>query len=164
MSDAFSQGDIEKEYIAVVRGFTLANGTIDSHLNKIKDKMTDVFSATNVTSQEAITRYSRLKPLELPFANNRYNTSRFSLLRLRPATGRKHQLRRHLKHIFHPIIGDTTYGDGKQNSIFREQFDCHRMLLHARKLSFIHPHSSKKIQLKAGMDDKFKSIVKRFLE
>jgi tRNA pseudouridine65 synthase len=59
-------------------------------------------------------------------------------VQLEPKTGRKHQLRRHLKHIFHPIVGDTTHGDDKQNQLFREHLACHRLLLQASSLS-LHP-------------------------
>ena len=66
-------------------------------------------------------------------------TSRYSLVKLFPKTGRKHQLRRHMEHLFHPIVGDTTHGDGRHNRFFREHFGCERLLLVARTLSFEHP-------------------------
>ena len=65
--------------------------------------------------QPALTRYRRLATVELPVAVDTYATSRYALLHLMPETGRRHQLRRHLKHIAHPIIGDATYGKGRHN-------------------------------------------------
>jgi tRNA pseudouridine65 synthase len=50
-----------------------------------------------------------------------------------------HQIRRHMKHISHPVIGDTQHGDSLHNRYFREEFGCFRMLLHARRLSLLHP-------------------------
>jgi len=76
--------------------------------------------------------------------------------------GRHHQIRRHLKHISHPIIGDTTYGDGKHNKLFREQFNCRRLLLHARKLKFIHPVYGKEIVITAPLDDSMKQLFLEF--
>ena len=73
------------------------------------------------------------------------NGTRYSLVKLIPKTERKHQLRRHLKDIFHPIVGDTKYGRGEHNKLFREKFDCHRLLLHASKIEFTHPVTKEKL-------------------
>ncbi|MDX8395772.1 MAG: hypothetical protein R8K22_05085, partial [Mariprofundaceae bacterium] len=68
----------------------------------------------------------------------------------------------HMKHIFHPIVGDTSHGDGKHNQLFREALNCSRLLLAATSLSFIHPVEQKEITLQAGLDDVFKTVIKRF--
>ena len=91
-------------------------------------------------AQEAVTAFRRLHQVELPHAvSKKHPTSRYSLVRLFPKTGRKHQLRRHLDHLFHPIVGDTTHGDGRHNRFFREHYGCERLLLVAHRLSFEHP-------------------------
>jgi tRNA pseudouridine65 synthase len=80
-------------------------------------------------AQPALTRYRRLALAELPCRVDRYPTSRYALVELEPETGRRHQLRRHLKHIAHPIIGDATYGKGRHNRLFQTLFGSHRLLL-----------------------------------
>jgi tRNA pseudouridine65 synthase len=96
--------------------------------------------------------------VELPYAVSRYPVARYSLLRLEPKTGRKHQLRRHMKHILHPIVGDTKYGRNEHNNLFREKFKVHRLLLHASSLSFTHPITDKKLKVEAPLDAVFESV------
>jgi tRNA pseudouridine65 synthase len=162
MSELIVEGGFKKEYLAVVRGYADENGEIDYALKEILDKMTDKKARTDKEPQEAITFYETLTQVELPFAVGRYATTRYSLLRLKPTTGRKHQLRRHMKHILHPIVGDTKYGRNEHNVFFREHFDCHRLLLHASKLSFVHPLTKEEIVLEAGLDEVFENVVKAF--
>ena len=76
--------------------------------------------------------------------------------------GRKHQLRRHMKHILHPIVGDTKYGRGEHNRFFRERYECHRLLLHASALTFTHPETGESIKITAPLDGIFASLVKEF--
>jgi tRNA pseudouridine65 synthase len=162
MSCLFEAGSVEKTYLAVVRGYTDESGEIDYPLIERLDKMTDALADNNKPAQAAITEYRRLATVELPIAVGRYQASRYSLLEVNPATGRKHQIRRHMKHIFHPIIGDTTYGDGKHNKMFRERFDCHRLLLHAKALSFSHPYLNRFIEIVAPLDESLAKIFKQF--
>ncbi|CAG0985121.1 partial tRNA pseudouridine synthase C, partial [Rhodocyclaceae bacterium] len=84
-------------------------------------------------------RYRRLAAVELPVAVDRYPTSRYALVALHPETGRQHQLRRHLKHIAHPIIGDATHGKGRHNRYFQQRFGCARLLLACTKMALRHP-------------------------
>lgn len=162
MMPLFESGQVEKLYLAVVRGYTDANGLIDYPLKEEQDKMTDAKANKNKSAQPALTRYRRLATVELPIAVGRYPSSRYSLLQVRPVTGRKHQIRRHMKHIFHPIVGDTTHGDGAHNAMFRQQFHCQRLLLHAACLSFPHPYLHKSISIQAPLDSEFEIIVRRF--
>lgn len=83
-------------------------------------------------------------------------------MRLIPETGRKHQLRRHMRHLFHPIVGDTSYGDGRHNKFFRAQYDCTRMLLHAQTLTLDHPVTGEPLVLTAGFDEQWTRILKEF--
>ena len=89
--------------------------------------------------QRAVTHYLRLADAELPHAVDRYPTSRYALLELAPETGRRHQLRRHLKHDAHPVIGDATYGKGRHNRLFAQLFGSHRLLLACVELGLTHP-------------------------
>ena len=159
MMEAFSSGDIKKRYVAVVRGYTPEEELIDYPLKEQLDRMTDAKANRDKPAQEAVTAYKRLATVELPFAVGRYATARYSLLSLMPQTGRKHQIRRHMKHIFHPIVGDTTHGDGRHNSFFREQFGCHRLLLSATNLTFKHPATGEMLSVDAPLDEGFAHIV-----
>ncbi len=94
---------------------------------------------TQNSSQKATTRYRRLATTELPHSVDRCPTSRYALVLLEPLTGRRHQLRHHLKHHAHPIIGDATYGKGRHNRLFHHLIGCGRMLLACVELRFIHP-------------------------
>jgi tRNA pseudouridine65 synthase len=162
MMTIFMSAELEKTYHAVVRGFSLENGVIDYPLFEELDKMTDRRAQQDKAAQPAITHYQRLATVELPFAVGRYPSSRYSLLKLSPKTGRKHQLRRHLKHIFHPIIGDTTHGDGKQNDFFRQKLECRHLLLAATQLSFPHPVTGEMLKIHAPLDAGFQQIMERF--
>ena len=162
LSEQMQEGLFRKEYLAIVRGYADEKGEIDYALKEVLDKMTDSKARTDKDAQEAITFYEKLGQVELPFPVGRYETTRYSLLRLQPETGRKHQLRRHMKHILHPIVGDTKYGRGEHNRFFREKFCCHRLLLHASTLSFTHPILKKDIVLKARLDEVFEGIVENF--
>jgi tRNA pseudouridine65 synthase len=159
LTQQFMDKRVQKRYLAVVRGHTKKSESIDYPLKEQRDKMTDAKVAHDKKAQIAVTHYTRHAMVELPFAVGRYATARYSLLHLHPETGRKHQIRRHLKHIFHPIVGDTSHGDGKHNVFFRQYFDCYRLLLHADRLSLTHPISQDKIVIKAPLEGDFKTIV-----
>ena len=143
---------VSKHYLAVARGRVDEHGLIDHPL-----------AADGKGPEKAAqTEYQRLAWIELPFAVGRYATSRYSLVEARPRTGRMHQIRRHFKHIFHPIIGDTTYGEGRHNRLFRQYYACHRLLLHAHRLAFEHPHEARRIELTAPPAGEFERIVEQF--
>ncbi len=157
--EQFQAGAVQKTYLALVRGYTSAAGVIDYPLREELDEVADAKADHNKPAQPAITHYRSLEAFELPFAQGKHPTSRYTLLELTPETGRKHQLRRHLKHIFHPIVGDTTHGDGKHNQLFREQFGCGRLLLHAARLVFVHPLTGAAVQIDAPLPDDFKCVL-----
>ncbi len=161
LSEQMQSGGFTKQYLAVVRGYADEQGRIDYALKEVLDKMTDAKAREDKAPQEAITEYEKIDQVELPFAVGRYNTARYSLLRLKPETGRKHQLRRHMKHILHPIVGDTKYGRGEHNRFFREQFDAHRLLLHADTLIVTHPVSEQELTLHAGLDKLFTKVIEQ---
>jgi tRNA pseudouridine65 synthase len=158
ITQQFTDKEVQKRYLAVVRGYTQESGRIDYALKEQLDKMTDAKAKQDKEAQPALTNYSRQATVELPFAVGRYATARYSLLSLIPETGRKHQIRRHMKHIFHPIVGDTSHGDGKHNVFFREHFDCHRLLLHADRLSLTHPVSAQKLIIRAPLEIGFQTV------
>ena len=162
MSLLLRSSEVQKEYVAIVRGYTDDEMLIDHPLKQMLDTKEQKKLGITKEAQEAQTAYVRLATVELPYAVSRYPVARYSLLKLRPKTGRKHQLRRHMKHIFHPIVGDTKHGRGEHNRLYREKFECHRLLLHANSLEFIHPLSKKKIVIQAPLDTMFKKLFKIF--
>lgn len=159
MGEIFAAGEAQKGYLAVVRGYTDESGVIDHPLKEELDRTTDGKAQTDKEAQQAVTEYERLATVELPYAVGRYQTARYSLLSITPKTGRKHQIRRHMKHIFHPIVGDTTHGDGKQNQFFRDHFNAYRLLLHAFRLGFSHPETGKFMNIHAPLDRSFSGLL-----
>ena len=157
----FESQAIDKTYLAVVRGYPDESGTIDHSLTRQFDDYEYRPANASNEAQPAITRYRRLDIAELPYTVDRYPTSRYALLELSPKTGRRHQLRRHLKHIAHPIIGDATYGKGRHNRFFQQLFGCHRMLLACCELRLTHPVSGKALVIKAPLAPDFGDVLEK---
>jgi tRNA pseudouridine65 synthase len=153
----FARKQIRKTYLAVVRGYTEENGMIDRPMTK--DAGADPNTKPKVPS---ITNYQRLATIELPYPVGRYSTARYSLLRVKPETGRMHQLRRHFRHISHPIIGDHRYGDNRHNRFIRETFRCRRLLLSAVELTMDHPVTGRSMTISATLGSAFTRILNRF--
>ena len=162
MSLLFRSHEVSKEYIAIVRGYTQDEDLIDYPLKQMLDTKEQKKLGITKEAQEAQTHYECLATVELPYAVSRYPVARYSLVKLLPKTGRKHQLRRHMKHIFHPIVGDTKHGRGEHNILFREKFECHRLLLHSHRVSFIHPVSQEMIIIEAQIDETFLQLFEDF--
>lgn len=155
LAELFVNKQITKQYIALVRGHTKQSERIDYPLKEVLDKKSDKKARVDKDPQEAVTNYQKLLECEVPISVGRYSTARYSLLSLNPETGRKHQLRRHMKHVFHPIVGDTTHGDGKHNQMFRERFDLDRLMLVAKEIKFIHPITKETLSIKASLGEKY---------
>lgn len=162
MALLFRKNEVHKEYLAIVRGFTEDKQCIDYSLKQMLDTKEQKRRGITKEAQDAQTECVRLGRVELPYAVSRYPSARYSLVKLLPKTGRKHQLRRHMKHIFHPIVGDTKHGRGEHNSLFREKFTSHRLLLHALRMTFVHPVSKEEVVIKAPLDTPFKKLIKIF--
>ncbi len=144
MQSMFENRLVEKTYLAIVRGFLPENGEIDYPLTNDRGHI-----------QEAVTHFERVAIAELPVPLGKHLTSRYSLVRLKPETGRQHQLRKHLAHIFHPIIGDRPHGCNKQNKLWLEKWEMNTMLLHAEALRFDHPVTKEKMEFEAGLQGEF---------
>ena len=162
MSDLFRSHEVQKTYLAVVRGYTQANAHIEHPLKQMLDTKAQKARGVTKEQQEAETFYERLATVELPYPVSRYPVARYSLVKLLPKTGRKHQLRRHMKHIFHPIVGDTKHGRGEHNRLFRERFNVHRLLLHAYSIRFIHPVTREELLIEAPLDGVFEKLFQTF--
>ncbi len=161
LSDAFAAQAVEKTYLAVVRGWPDASGTIDHPLKREPDAAEWIDPRAQLLPQPAVTHWRRLATAELPIAGERHPTTRCALLELTPETGRRHQIRRHLKHAAHPIIGDATYGKGPLNRAFAAHTGCARLLLHCARLVLPHPDGGT-LDLAAPLDGAFAALLHTF--
>ncbi|MDA9556208.1 tRNA pseudouridine(65) synthase TruC [Vibrio sp.] len=162
MMPMFAEHKMEKTYYAIVRGWIEDAAILDYALKVEMDKIADKFASEEKEAQSAITEYQPIAKVEVPYSTGRFPTSRYCLLEMKPKTGRKHQLRRHAHHLSHPIIGDTSHGDGRHNRLFRENYDCHRLLLHASHLTFIHPITGDNVDIRAGFDATWLALFDEF--
>ena len=142
----------DKRYLAVCRGWPEEAFTIDHPLDGGPGKP---------QKKSALTRFRRLATGELPVPSGGFPTSRYALLECAPQTGRFRQIRRHLKHASHHLVGDTSHGDGRHNREFRMR-GVHRMLLHAWQLGFPHPRSGEAVQVHAPPADEFARAMALF--
>jgi tRNA pseudouridine65 synthase len=145
----FAEKQMKKVYWAIVRGYTQTTETIDYPLRK-----------ENGLLQEAVTAYKTLATTEIEVALGKHPTSRYSLIELLPETGRMHQIRKHMAHIYHPIIGDRPHGCNKQNKLFKEKWNMDKMMLHAKSLSLSHPVTEKPVTIVAALSSAFESTIK----
>src|SRR5260370_13093922 len=120
VGEAFEAGRVRKRCLVLVRGIAPESGVVDHPVPR----------SPGGPRVPAVTRFRRLATFE-----------RYSWLEAFPETGRLHQVRRHLKHISHPVIGDVRYGKGEHNRLFRTRFGLYRLALHAAEVSFEHPVS-----------------------
>jgi tRNA pseudouridine65 synthase len=148
MQMQFMDQKVSKIYKAIVRGWTDDEGTIDYALTTDTGKV-----------QDAITHYKTVKRSEIDLPNGKFSTARFSLVELTPETGRTHQLRKHLAHIFHPIIGDRPHGCNKQNKLFLEHFSMIEMMLHAENIAFKHPKTDEAVSIQSEIQGEFERML-----
>ncbi|MGY1426237.1 pseudouridine synthase [Lysobacter sp. A289] len=152
LGKAVMAGEIEKDYWAVCRGWPEGDFQVDHPLDGGPGKP---------VKKDATTRFQLLAKAECDWPSTGFSSSRYALLRAQPQTGRFRQIRRHLKHMSHHLIGDTSHGDGRHNRAFR-MIGVHRMLLHARRLAFAHPDSGEVLQVTAPVDPPFGKVLELF--
>lgn len=160
----FNAHQLTKTYLAVVRGIAPSQACIDHPLTEEQDRISDKKANRQKPAQEAITDLKTIAQIELPIAVDKYPCSRYSLVECTPRTGRKHQIRRHLKHISHPIIGDAKHGKSRHNRFFQEHYNCHRLMLAAVELRFHHPYqkNAAPLLLTAQVDHCFQHVIDAF--
>jgi tRNA pseudouridine65 synthase len=130
LGEAFEAGRVHKRYLALVRGIPPASGVVDHPIPR----------SPGGPRVPAVTRFRRLATFE-----------RYAWLEVVPETGRLHQIRRHLKHISHPVIGDVRYGKGEHNRLFRSRFGLYRLALHAAEIELRHPLSEAPMRFQAPL-------------
>lgn len=155
LGEQFQTHRLQKNYLALVRGWSLPAGEIDKPLLYKKDKYGDRDKQEPTEPQEAFTEFNCLGQTTLNKPLGKFEQQRYSLLELHPKTGRKHQIRRHLNGISHPIIGDVKYGDRHHNHLFNDWRGYHRLYLAATTLSFIHPTTNQPINIQAPLQNDF---------
>jgi tRNA pseudouridine65 synthase len=130
LQELFAGGEVQKRYLALVRGIPPDSGIIDHPLPR----------TAGGPRVPAVTEYRVLATFE-----------RYALVEARPRSGRLHQVRRHLKHISHPLIGDVEYGKGEHNRLFRSRFGLHRLALHALEMQLPHPVDGAPLRVRAPL-------------
>ena len=191
LGQSFDNGLVDKRYLAVVRGWAPESGVIDHPLRRIDDAYGSPLTAASksgvgrkflqvdgapsaardavdspqrLAAQPAVTHFQCLAGAEIAErveAEQRFPTTRYSLLALQPVTGRQHQLRRHLKHIAHPIIGDATYGKGIHNRFIAQRVGVSRLLLACLAMSFPHPLDARPIRVLARPDEAMRQAMRQ---
>lgn len=155
----FEEQQVHKDYLAIVRGHPPLGGIIRHALTLKDDRQSR--APVDGEAQPALTLYHRLGTATLPVqVDARYPHSRYALVRCRPHTGRRHQLRRHLKHLNHPIIGDSSYGKGPHNRMFQQRYGHKRLYLHSQQLQLHHPQQGTALEFTAPLPDDFASVCK----
>jgi tRNA pseudouridine65 synthase len=155
LAEQFAGKQVRKTYVAIVRGWPPASGVIDHPLDAVRDAYAP---AADSGPKPCRTRFRTLGTVELPVRVDRYPTSRYAIVELEPETGRRHQLRRHLAHLSHPIIGDSTYGKGRHNRLFAERYGVRRLLLACVRLEFAHPATGATVRVEAGPGPEFAAL------
>ena len=143
---AFESGEgLAKRYLAMVRGWPADHGMVDHALRRMPDDLRTGREAV----QSAQSRWQTLARGCLPLPYGPFAQTRVAQLALEPLTGRRHQLRRHMKHLAHPILGDATHGKGPLNREVAAWLGHSRLWLHAHRLSLRHPVSGTALELEA---------------
>ena len=154
----FSERRVKKTYHALVRGYTAAEGRIDTPLVSSRGREKPAGHPW-AEPQLAVTSYRTLYQLEIPIALGQHATTRCSLVEAYPETGRYHQIRRHFNYVSHPVIGDTSHGDGRHNRFHHEHFAADRLMLAAVRLEFIHPVTETPCDILCPTDTSFRSVM-----
>ncbi|MEO5830570.1 MAG: pseudouridine synthase [Rhodanobacter sp.] len=154
LGEQFMTRTIHKQYLVVVRGWPdPGEDVIDYPLPGSRE---------TGPRREARTRYRRLATIQVPIELGRYPDQRYALVLAEPESGRFRQIRKHLAHIHHPVIGDCQHGRGDHNRLYKQHFGCHRMLLHAWRVDFTHPVSGLPMRVEAPLDEAYTRLLARF--
>ena len=148
IQDLFVEGKVSKTYHAILRGWMEAPMRIDYPVKNDKGILKD-----------AVTLYKGLENYEINVPLGKHPTSRYSRVELKPKTGRFHQLRQHMNHLRHPILGDRPHGCSKQNRLWKHKFGLTEMLLWAKELTFTHPLSQDVVEIHSPPSDTWNKVI-----
>ncbi|MEI9954069.1 MAG: pseudouridine synthase [Pseudomonadota bacterium] len=140
LNRGFADRSLDKRYLALTRGHPPEHGLIDHPIPR----------APGEERVSAQTEYFRIGTFE-----------RYALVVALPRTGRLHQIRRHLKHVSCPLIGDVRYGKGEHNRLFRERYALDRLALHAAAVRFVHPSTGQRVTVRAPLQGSFADCLSR---
>ena len=149
----FMDREVEKRYLAIVRGWPDGEGTIDYPLPDVRDTS---------PRKTAVTVWRTLATTTVSIELGKYPEQRYALVEALPQTGRYRQIRKHFHHVSHHIVGDTSHGRGDHNRLWRMHFGVHRLMLHARRLAFMHPVMGSELTLDAPLDETWRKTIARF--
>jgi tRNA pseudouridine65 synthase len=152
LGQQFMQRSVHKTYLGVVRGWPAESGEIDYALPDVRE---------NSPRKPALTSFRRLATATVPIALGKYAEQRYALIEASPHTGRYRQIRKHLHHISHHLIGDTSHGRTEHNRLFKAEFGVQQLLLHAHQLTFDHPIDARRMRLIAPLDGVWQGLLQR---
>ena len=162
-NNTLENNSIEKEYLALVRGWPFfEKGHEKWSIDKALKYHVDKFSEPDTEEgkmQDAETHFERLQTATIQQAVGPYDSARYSLVKAMPKTGRKHQIRRHLNHCNHPIVGDVNHGDRHHNHFFKDNFKQTRLYLAATQISLTHPISLEPLVIEAPIEASFQRVI-----
>ncbi len=142
---AFAAGQVDKRYLALVRGWPADAGETSTPLARDPE-----LPSTGQPMLAACTRWQVLQRLALPIVTHpAHADTRLALVAVQPLSGRRHQIRRHFKALAHPLVGDATHGKGPLNRAVAAHLGLARLWLHAQMLACIHPATGAPLDLRA---------------
>jgi tRNA pseudouridine65 synthase len=154
---AFESQATRKRYLALVRGWPEVQTLVDHPLARDPE-----LPSAGQPQLQACTRFTRLARVSWPYPSDAHHAStRQAVLLAQPEQGRRHQIRRHLKHIAHPILGDATHGKGPLNRAWAAWVGMSRLWLHAWQLQLPHPADGRLLTLQAEPGPEWHALGQR---
>jgi tRNA pseudouridine65 synthase len=147
---------VTKRYLALVRGWPQPAGQLDRPLARDPER-----PSAGQPTRPALTRWRVLQRFEWPFAvDARHPSSRYALVEACPETGRRHQIRRHFKHLGHPLVGDSTHGKGAHNRAVAAWLGVARLWLHATSIVLAHPDDGRELEVDAAPGEEWAALAR----
>lgn len=155
LSQQFETKKVEKTYLTLVHGIPKPDqGSIEAPLTRSQKDRKKITVTAHPKSRYALTHYKVLKKFKTPIEA--------ALLEVKIETGRTHQIRVHFEAIGHPVVGDTTYGNRKINTLVGE-YGLHRQFLHAHRLNLISNGTQKRVEYESALPKELDDFLKKCL-